>query len=330
MKKIIIFVLVVICFTGCRFLGETNGKTEDKTESKKEDTLQKEQWTEENLQVTEKSSEVKAEEKSNAVDEMDEPVIKEIDLSQYFQDIPGCMVLYNPQNQEYSIYNAVLADTRRSPCSSFKIISTLLGLEYGAITKENSVRHWSGEIFSNPDWNKDMNYEEAFRISCVWYYRQLIDELGKDILQKELVKLKYGNQDISAWEGNTSGNDNNTALNGFWLESSLKISPKEQVEVLSQIFETDLGYKEENIQLLKEVMEVNQDRWEGKIYGKTGTGKQDGKIVDAWFVGMMEHEDKKVYFTVYLPESLQEGITGLTAKEIAIDIAAEYFPFEDE
>ena len=113
-------------------------------------------------------------------------------------------------------------------------MSRVLSLENGIIEPEDSARTWSGEIFWNEDWNKDIDFKEAFRTSCVWYYRQVVDDIGKDMMQKELDKLQYGNCDISDWEGRLNTNNNNRALTGFWIQSSLLISPKEQVEVMEQ------------------------------------------------------------------------------------------------
>lgn len=78
------------------------------------------------------------------------------------------------------IYNKELALTQRSPCSTFKIISSLIGLENGIIDPDNSVRPWSSEIFWNEDWNRDINFSDAFRTSCVWYFRQVTDDIGKE------------------------------------------------------------------------------------------------------------------------------------------------------
>lgn len=155
------------------------------------------------------------------------------DWSEYFNGLNGTAVVYDASDRQYTIYNQALTETRRSPCSTFKIISSLIALENGTITPENSTRPWSGEIFWNEDWNKDIDFSEAFRTSCVWYYRQVIDDIGKDMMQKELDKLQYGNCDISDWEGRLNTNNNNRALTGFWIESSLLISPKEQAEVIS-------------------------------------------------------------------------------------------------
>ena len=175
------------------------------------------------------------------------------------------------------IYNKELALTQRSPCSTFKIISSLIGLENGIIDPDNSVRPWSGEIFWNEDWNRDINFSDAFRTSCVWYFRQVTDDIGKVKMQNELNKLKYGNCDISDWEGKLNTNNNNRALTGFWIESSLKISPKEQVEVMERIFGTDSTYSERTQNILKQVMLISEENnTEISIYGKTGMGKSRG------------------------------------------------------
>lgn len=60
--------------------------------------------------------------------------------------------------------------------------------------------------------------------------------------KKEFAHLQYGNCDISDWEGQLNTNNNNRALTGFWIESSLTISPKEQVEVMERIFGENSDY----------------------------------------------------------------------------------------
>ena len=62
-----------------------------------------------------------------------EPAIIEADWSHYFDKIHGAAVIYDPAENCYQIYNRELANTRRSPCSTFKIISSLIGLEHGII-----------------------------------------------------------------------------------------------------------------------------------------------------------------------------------------------------
>lgn len=114
---------------------------------------------------------------------------------------------------------------------------------------------------------------------------------------KRIRKLKYGNCDISDWSGKLNTNNDNPLLTGFWIESSLLISPKEQVEVMEHIFGDDRDYSQETVEQLKQVMllsELNDE--DTLIYGKTGMGKDYGITVDSWFTGFCKSDNKKVLF----------------------------------
>ena len=256
-----------------------------------------------------------------------EPIIEEVDWSSYFDGINGAIVIYEPSENCYQIYNQELALTQRSPCSTFKIISSLIALENGIIEPDNSTRTWSGEIFWNEDWNKDIDFSDAFHSSCVWYFREVIDEIGADSIQEELNKLQYGNCDISDWTGELNTNNNNPALTGFWIESSLLISPKEQVEVMERIFGNNSEYTGETQNQLKEVMLLSeQNDTDISIYGKTGMGKAHGIVVDSWYTGFADSADKRIYFCVYLGETADKEVSSAKAREISIEIILDYFP----
>lgn len=263
-------------------------------------------------------------------DEMEDPQTVEADWSGYFSGLDGAAVVYDASRNRYTIYNSELALTERSPCSTFKIISSLIALENGIVTPEDSTRTWSGEVFWNEDWNKDIDFSEAFRTSCVWYYRQVIDEIGKELIQKELDGLRYGNCDISDWEGRLNTNNQNRALTGFWIESSLMISPKEQTQVMERIFGNHSDYAEETQNELKKVMLITeQERSDISCYGKTGMGKTEGIVVDAWFTGFAERAEGKIYFCVYLGRTDGMNVSSSLAKQIAIQIVSDYETNDD-
>lgn len=249
----------------------------------------------------------------------------EVDWSDYFDRINGSAVIYDPAENCYQIYNQESALTRRSPCSTFKIISSLIALEHGIIVPDNSTRTWNGEIFWNEDWNRDIDFTEAFHASCVWYFREVVDAIGKDTMQTELDRLSYGNCDISDWEGGLNTNNNNPALTGFWIESSLLISPKEQTEVLERIFGEQSDYSEETQNQLMQVMLLpEQTDADISIYGKTGMGKAHGIVVDAWYAGFADAVDKRIYFCVHLDETDSQNVSSLKAREIAVEIVSDY------
>ncbi len=254
-----------------------------------------------------------------------EPIIEDMDWSNYFDGINGTAVIYEPTENCYQIYNQELALTQRSPCSTFKIISSLIALENGIIEPNESVHTWSGEIFWNEEWNRDINFSDAFRSSCVWYFREIIDEIGKDMIQENLNELRYGNCDISDWEGRLNTNNNNPVLTGFWLESSLLISPKEQAEVMERIFGGSTDYSEETLDQLKQVMLLSEQNGAGvSIYGKTGMGKAHGIVVDSWYTGFADTTDKRIYFCVYLGETDNKNVSSTKAKEISVKIVSDY------
>ncbi len=271
----------------------------------------------ENMTVKESETERELERKPKTV---------EIDWSEYFDGLNGTAVIYDAPARQYTLYNRDLALTRSSPCSTFKIISSLVALENKILEPTDSTRTWSGEVFWNEDWNKDIDFSEAFRTSCVWYYRQIVDDIGKDMMQKELNKLQYGNCDISDWEGRLNTNNQNRALTGFWIESSLMISPKEQVEVMERIFDDHSDYSEESQKELKQVMLASKQEETGiSIYGKTGMGKTDGIVVDAWFTGFAESPEGNLYFCVRLGRTDNKNVSSAAAKEIAIQIVTDYY-----
>ena len=308
MKKLFCLTVFCLCMvTGC--LGGSSKEIENIQDAgETEDNISTEKQTENPPETsaenqTEEPTEYTTEEptKDSAKQPASETETIRKDWSEYFDGINGAAVLYDSSDGEYRIYNQELAQTRRSPCSTFKIVSSLIALENGILDPAASTRKWSGEIFWNEAWNQDIDFEHAFRESCVWYFRELIDEIGQETIEEELLQLSYGNCDISDWEGRLNTNNNNRALTGFWIESSLEISPKEQVEVMEHIFGEDSVYSKESREQLKQVMSVSgENAEEPSIYGKTGMGKTEGVVVDAWYTGLAESEGRAVYFCGYL------------------------------
>lgn len=294
---------------------------EEQQETQREEPRERRQETQRE-ELEEEQQETQQEEQ---LDKTPEPKVTEVDWSAYFDGLNGAAVLYDPAASQYMLYNPELAQTRRSPCSTFKIISSMIALENEILVPEESTRKWSGEVFWNENWNQDIAFQEAFRVSCVWYFREIIDVMGPEMVQEGLELLKYGNCDISDWEGRLNTNNNNRALTGFWIESSLAISPKEQVEVMERIFGKDSVCSEGTRHVLKEAMLVTEpERTAIPIYGKTGMGKMEGIMVDAWFTGFAESEEGNVYFCVYLGRTDDGNGSSAAAKEIAVRIMEDY------
>lgn len=242
------------------------------------------------------------------------PLETPVDYSSAFADLKGCAVIYSPQDQTYAYTDQSMCETEMSPYSTFKIISALLGLEYGVIQEESSTMDYDGTQYPVSDWNKNVTFKEAMATSCIWYFHQVLEAVGQERVENALASLNYGNGDVSQWEG--SGVNPLPDLNGFWQASSLKISPIEQVRVLADIFEGNSMFADKNVDIVKSVMLVDTSA-AGDIYGKTGSGV-DGQ---AWFVGFLEKDGQRRYIAVCLNDAAHEKeISGSTAREIALDI----------
>lgn len=241
----------------------------------------------------------------------------EADFSESFNGVKGCAVLYLPSENEYIYYNEEKCNERVSPYSTFKIPCTLIGLENGVLESENSHMKYSGDKYPFDSWNGDITLEEAFKSSCVWYFRQIADKIGPYKMQEALNNIDYGNKDISQWEG--SGLNEKTDLNGFWLGSSLLISPLEQVRIISDIFENNTDFSPQNIEILKNIMET-ESIGNIRVFGKTGTGQDNS----AWFTGFFEKEGQKIYFALYMHDE-DKSIAGADAKSAVYDIIERNF-----
>ena len=299
MKKAkgIVIVLLSVMLAGCSKMN---------SEQQQGNAITAEQQTEEDQSI----------QSTETVKENETPIVTDniVDYSDYFQGISGCAVMYDESSDTYFLYGKEKCEKQVSPLSTFKIISALAGLENNVLENQTSTMEYSGVKYPIDTWNSNLTLKEAFETSCVWYFRQVVDMVGQENIHAMLKEIQYGNCDISEWNG--SETNPLPELNGFWLDSSLEISPKQQVVTLNYIFGSENNFSTDNLEELKNIMHI-AELDNGSLYGKTGSGT-DGK---AWFVGFIEKSDNKIYFAIYLDDMQnREVVSGNKAKEIAISI----------
>ena len=94
---------------------------------------------------------------------------------------------------------------------------------------------------------------------------------------------------------------------------------------MERIFGDNSAYSEKTQAELKQVMLLPEiDSTDISIYGKTGMGKANGIVVDAWFTGFAESTTGKIYFCVRLGRNDGMNVSSSLAKEIAIKIVSDY------
>ena len=302
-----VFISIIIALVGCTILiGCSNNKVN-------------EQHTSQRFTIDTKEADVTHEKTEDVVPQASEGFKEktvEVNYENYFDKINGCIVIYDETQNKSVVYNKELITQEASPCSTFKIISGLIGLEEGVLASSDSTMNYNGSKYSIDTWNKDLTLKEAFQYSCVWYFKKVIDQVGPEKVTQYINDLKYGNCDISQWAGSKINPTDDT--NGFWLESSLMISPMQQIDVLSDIFEGKTNFSTQHIGTIKEIMFTGTIN-NYNVYGKTGTGRDN-----AWFIGFFQDENKTYYFATRLVGDDSQNVNGQSAKEITFNIIQEF------
>ena len=231
-----------------------------------------------------------------------------IDLSDAFEEYNGSFVLYDTAEDSWQIYNKEYATARISPASTFKIYSALFSLETGIITPEQSLIPWNGQIYMYDLWNADQTLESAMQNSVTWYFQALDRQTSLSSIKKYVQELGYGNQIV---EGDISS---------YWINSSLKISPVEQVEMLKKLYYNQFGFSPENIKAVKDSICLYSTD-DGTLSGKTGTEEVSGHNTSGWFIGYVEKDSHTYFFATNIQN--EKLASGPLAAELTFSILSD-------
>ena len=234
--------------------------------------------------------------------------ISYVDFSKYFGKYEGSFVLYDLGNDAWSIHDIEHATLRVAPDSTYKIYDALFGLEEGVITPEDSFIAWNGESYPFEAWNADQTLQSAMTSSVNWYFQTVDEQLGASDVYSYVQEIGYGNENMSG------------DFSSYWMESSLEISPIEQVELLTKLQNNSFGFAPENINAVKDAICLSASD-AGTFYGKTGTGRVNGQDINGWFVGFVETEDNTYFFATNI--GADRDATGGNATEITMSILSD-------
>lgn len=220
------------------------------------------------------------------------------DLKKYFDEnkVEGCFAIMDNGTGKFTIYNlARYRDSSYLPASTFKIVNSLIGLQTGAITNDSMIIKWDGITRRVDAWNKDLTMYEAFRVSAVPYYQEVARRIGKDTMQFWLDSLRYG------VKSDTDKVVIGSAVDTFWLDNSLKITPDEELGLVKQLYFDQLPFFKTYQEVVKRAM-LFEDNANYKLAYKTGWGfKENGNPI-GWITGWIE-ENRHPYFFVLNIES---------------------------
>ncbi|HMR92995.1 MAG TPA: penicillin-binding transpeptidase domain-containing protein [Chitinophagaceae bacterium] len=210
-------------------------------------------------------------------------------LEKYFTEnnVTGCFALMDNGTGEFTVYNlGRYRDSSYLPASTFKIVSSLIGLQFGVISSDTMMIKWDGIERSVAAWNKDLTMYDAFRVSAVPYYQEVARRIGKDTMQFWLDSLRYGTRKITS------------AIDTFWLDNSLKITPDEELGLVKRLYFHQLPFYKTYQEKVKNAM-IFEDNSNYELAYKTGWGFADSARTKniGWVVGWVV-ENKHPYFFV--------------------------------
>jgi beta-lactamase class D len=216
-----------------------------------------------------------------------------------FGKYDGTGVVYDMNISKRTIFNESRANERLNPCSTFKILNSIIALDTAVVKDENETIKWDGMVREYPTWNKDHNMRSAISVSAVWFYQELAHRIGAGMMQVGVVAADYGNMDSSR------------TLTDFWLDGgSLKISANEQIDFLSKMLTGKLPFSALSVNTTKEIMVLEQ-KDDYVFGGKTGSCGGIG-----WFVGFVENGGRTKIFAFNIKGN---GANGAEAKRIATE-----------
>src|SRR5699024_8386327 len=156
-------------------------------------------------------------------------------------------------------------------------------LESNVITRNDNIMKWNGKLYPYQNWNQDQNLNTALKNRVTWYFQNLDKKIQRKNIESYLDRLHYGNQDVA------------DGIEDLWLESYLKISPIEQVQLIKDFYMIQFDFNDKNLQFIKDGMKL-ETKERATLYGKTGTGTINGKNVNGWFIGYVETENNRYFF----------------------------------
>jgi beta-lactamase class D len=231
---------------------------------------------------------------------------EERDFSVEFGSYSGAFELYDAAHRHWLRYHPEVCRIRTTPCSTFKVLNALIALETGVASGPDFSLPWDGTHYPIEPWNHDQTLRSAFSVSCVWYFQALAARIGLERYRQILPNVGYGNADVTG------------GVTQFWLQSSLTISPDEQVDFLRRIHARALPFSDKNVDTVLDIMTLARDG-QTTFRGKTGTAGDDkGTATLGWFIGSVSAPSGDYFFATRITGG--ESPSGRTARKITESI----------
>lgn len=201
--------------------------------------------------------------------------------------VSGSCVVFNQSKNKYYYSDTTKVNHLHTPNSSFDFYAALIGLESGVIKNYETP---NGEDSLTND-----KLIKALKSQNSEFFRITTRRIKHDRLQNWLSLLNYGNRDISG------------GIESFWKDNSLKISTKQQFDLLKKLYYYNLPFSFENIRLVKSTFHLTKLA-NKNVYTYKVTGSQNGKQ-HAWYIGYVEFLNNTYMFVQSLESNKLSSTT---------------------
>ena len=210
-----------------------------------------------------------------------------------------------------TVHRDGVCDRRYSPASTFKVPLAVMGYDAGILDDEDTPAWDYKAEYDAPERDrKTVDPTVWERDSVLWFSREITRRLGSEKFAAYVAGFDYGNADVS---GNR---DKKNGLTRSWVDSSLKITPVEQVEFLRRLLDRKLPVSANAHDMTVAILPAFEaGGW--VVKGKTGStrvrAEGEGRAL-GWFVGWAERDGRRVVFTRLAVNDRKEGPKGLATR----------------
>lgn len=188
---------------------------------------------------------------------------------------------------------------RHTPASTFELPLAIMGFDSGFLKSsvEPSLQSQPGDLDSEGAASREpTNPQRWMRLSSVWYSQKVAAAVGDARLRQYAKDFKLGNADLSG-DRSPFG-----SAHPAWVDSSLQISPLEQVEFISRSLTGELPASKQSVEHTRQLLE-SQTVAGWTLRGKTGSafprnaaGRPDSARGLGWYIGWAEKDGRSLAF----------------------------------
>src|SRR5688572_5477777 len=246
------------------------------------------------------------------------------ELEKIFKErgLSGTFVMFDAAGDTMHVWNEERATQRFAPAATFRIATTLIALEVGAVKsidervpyRPSQYRDYNANerarpliygsrAFASPP-IRHMELRKEMRIVHSPLFRQLARQIGGERMRAGMEKLIYGNMQSSS------------RVDGFWKDGSLQISAVEQAEFLSKVAKGTLPVAKKALEQTRELILTEQTTGY-KLHSKSGLLTTGSNSRLGWWVGWVERDNETFSF------ALNVDMTGNTSPQALVAVGRE-------